>query len=359
MRRTGRFRRLALILSIGMLAGTTLLANAPARATFPGVDGRIAFWDFNTRQIYTVNPDGTRLVQLTDVPDGATAAHPSWSPDGTRIAFDSDVTGEPRLWIMDADGGNPHRLVGDRSGYADFAPKFTPNGRRIVFSRCRPDPPGGCALYSVRTDGAGRYALTLFNSDVADFKAEVSPDGTRITFTRFGANGILAQVYVMRADGSDAHAITASRLEGFSPNWSPDGQQITFSSACCRLQSNIYTMHPDGTGLGRLTATPFPNNSFHSAYAPEGDRIVFASDRRYDDLCCVDLFLMGATGTKETLIDTGLTGVLDPVWGSAAVLATHSTDTVSAQPLTGLSSPSSSMVWCRSLPALVRTFQHC
>src|SRR5205823_3533695 len=138
-------------------AGMTLLAGGTARATFPGPDGRIAFWDFMTRQIYAVNPDGTGLVQLTNVAEGQTAADPAWSPDSHHIAFDSDMSGSPRLWIMDADGGNAHQVGSDRPRYADFSPKFTPDGERLVYTRCQPD--GGCAIFSVRIDGTDRRAI--------------------------------------------------------------------------------------------------------------------------------------------------------------------------------------------------------
>lgn len=73
---------------------------------------------------------------------------------------------------------------------------------------------------------------------------------------------------------------------------------------------------PPGRGIRRLTQTPFPHDSFLSAYAPAADRIAFATDRRYPDFCCNDLFVMRSNGTRETLVHTGLTGVLSPSWGT-------------------------------------------
>ncbi len=357
MRRGRIFRRVSLILAMATMA-TILLAAGPARATFPGQDGRLAFWDFTTGQIYTVNPDGTALVQATHMSEGQTAAHPGWSPDGTKIAFDSDMSGEVRLWVMHADGSHLHKLTGDLPGYADFSPRYTPDGRRVVFSRCRPDPPGGCAIYSVRKDGTHRRAITPFQADVADFGADVSPDGTRIAFDRFGANGIFAQVYVMQADGSGAHALTPPRFEATAPGWSPDGRRITFSDACCKPNSNVYLMHPDGTGIHRLTDTPFPNNSFEGAFSPQGNRIAFSSDRRYDDLCCEDLFMMRSSGLGETLIPTGQVGAIDPVWGTAPLLASSGVQSIADPgPSTGLHDPDAT--WCRALPEPLRAQDGC
>jgi Tol biopolymer transport system component len=248
-------------------------------------------------------------------------------------------------------------VAGDRSNAADLLPTYTPDGRQLVFSRCIMGD--HCAIYSIRVDGTHLRALTRLHA-VADIRAAVSPDGRQIAFSRFQANGIISQVYVMNADGSGAHAVTPPALEGVGPDWSPTGKLITFTSNCCRPGSNVYVMHPDGTGIRRLTHTPFPHNSFLSAYAPQGDRIVFASDRRYPDFCCNDLFVMRSNGTRQTLVHTGLTGVLSPTWGTAPPLA----KAASAAP--AIPSPASSTGfqradgrWCQSLPAVLPTLEKC
>ena len=323
--------RLGLTAVILMVAGFTLPSVGPAAATFPGANGRIAFGDFNTGQIYAVNPDGTGFVQLTHVGDGEFAGTPRWSPDGKHIAFASNMSGPWRLWVMDANGSSLSMLAIDKRGVNVFTPTYTPNGRRLLFSRCRHE---GCALFSVRTDGTNRQALTPFRLEVVDLHPSVSPNGRRIAFQRFGAKGIISQVYVMRADGSGAHALTPPALEASFPDWSPDGQDITFTSNCCRLGQNIYVMNANGTGIEPLTGETFPNNGITSAYSPQGDQIVFASDRRYDDFCCNDLFVMSSTGAHETLIHTGSTGVQDVAWGSAPLIS------ASSGPASGLPSES-------------------
>ena len=123
-----RSRHLAVVLS--MIAGILLLPGTPAHATWPGDNGRIVFWDFMSGQVYAVNPDGTGLAQLTHTPEGRTASEPRWSPDSTHIVFESDMGGPPRIWIMDATGGDQHQIVGDHRGFADLSPSFTPNGRQ-------------------------------------------------------------------------------------------------------------------------------------------------------------------------------------------------------------------------------------
>jgi Tol biopolymer transport system component len=353
---TATRRLLRLSLAIAMTAGLILAQAGAAHATFAGRDGRIAFWDFMTGQIYAVNPDGTGLAQLTHVAQGQTAADPAWSPDGRHVAFDSDMSGRVRLWIMDANGRHAHMVAGDRANAADRIPSYTPDGRRLVFSRCVGEP---CAIYSIRVDGTHRHALTRLRPAVFDIRASVSPDGRRIAFTRFNAHGISGQVYVMRADGTGAHAVTPPALEGSAPDWSPTGKLITFTSNCCRPGSNIYVMHPAGTGIRRLTSTPFPNNSFQSVYAPQADRIAFASDRRYANLCCNDLFVMQSNGTRETLVHTGLTGVLSPSWGTAPLLV-KAAPAAAAIPNPASAAPRrTDGTWCRTLPKALRTQEKC
>jgi Tol biopolymer transport system component len=354
MSATRRLMRLSL--AIAITAGLILAQAGAAHATFSGRDGRIAFWDFITGQIYAVNPDGTGLVQLTHVAQGQRAADPAWSPDGRHIAFASDMSGRIRLWIMDANGRHAHIVAGDRSNAADRIPSYTPDGRRLVFTRCVGEP---CAIYSIRVDGTHRRALTRLRPAVFDFAASVSPDGRQVAFTRFNAHGIIGQVYVMRADGSGAHAVTPPALEGGDPDWSPTGKLITFTSNCCRPGSNVYVMQPAGTGIRRLTGTPFPHNSFQSAYAPQADRIVFASDRRYPDFCCNDLFVMRSNGTQETLVHTGLTGVLNPSWGTAPpAKAAPGAPSIPSPPSSGVLRRIDGR-WCRTLPEALKISQKC
>lgn len=353
---TATRRLLRLPLALAITAALMLAQAGAAHATSAGRDGRIAFWDFMTGQIYAVNPDGTALAQLTHVTKGQTAENPAWSPDGRHIAFDSNMSGAFRLWIMDANGGHLRMVAGDRPNVADVLPSYTPDGRRLVFSRCIMQD--HCAIYSIRVDGTHLRALTRLRA-ISDIQASVSPDGRQIAFTRFGARGIAGQVYVMRADGSDAHPVTPPVLEGNAPHWSPTGKLITFTSNCCRPGSNIYVMHPDGTGIRRLTHTPFPHNSFLSVFAPQGDRLVFASDRRYANFCCNDLFVMRSNGTQETLVRTGLTGVVSASWGTAPPAKA-----TSGAPAIPRSSSSAALRradgrWCRALPEVLWTQQKC
>lgn len=353
MRRAGPRSLLAIV---AVAAGLTVLAT-PAWA---GVvtDGRIAFWDFISGQTFAVNPDGSGLVQLTHVGNGQVALDPAWSPDGRHIAFASNVTGSFRLWVTDADGANPYKLASDRPRVNDFRPTYAPNGQRILFTRCVGEP---CAIYSIRTDGTHQHAITPLQKPprpVFDFDPSVSPDGRRVAFTRYNANGIIAQVYVMRRDGSGARALTPPALEAQVPQWSPDGEHIAFNSACCKLGSHAYVMEADGSEIRRLTNEPYPNGGYGPTYAPSGKRIAFASDRRYDDFCCTDLFLMRANGSDQHRVQTGVLGAFDPTWGTAP-LVTHAAQPARMHPPSMGEIQLQRATFCKSLPPPLRTRPPC
>src|SRR5215471_20705551 len=142
------------LLILGVI-GIVLTLILPASATFPGKNGRIAF--VVGPDIYTMNPDGSDVRQLTDLGPDNRAFWESWSPDGKQIVFNEyrspDFLGQ--LWLMNSDGSNQRLLLAD-TDFDDERPSFTPDGRSVIFSRCRLDIEA-CALFQIEvTDGSIR-----------------------------------------------------------------------------------------------------------------------------------------------------------------------------------------------------------
>ena len=241
-----RFWRAASVaLTALLLLAVGPVSSRSAQATMPGHNGRIIFQDGATGQLYTVNPDGTALRQVTH--DGYNAT-PDWSPDGRRITYASNRSGTFQVWIAAANGSSARQLTPDNNPDVKFFPRFTPDGRTIVFQDCLGD---GCdgGLSAVRTDGSHLHAITP-NSGESYNWAVPSPDGRRLAFMRWHVAGVKMRIFVMPFRGGAQRPVTPARLEAWAPDWAPNGQRIAFSSNIFQNRPNgaIYTVRPDGNG---------------------------------------------------------------------------------------------------------------
>lgn len=272
-----KFRRIVPLILLGAALFVT-----PAHATFPGKNGRIAF--LVGPDIYTMNPDGSDVRQLTHMSADRAANWEFWSPDGKQIVFNEGpaaASGVGEIWLMNADGSN-QRLVLVEENFSDDRPSFTPDGNSILFNRCR-RLAEECAIYRIGVDGSGLRALTKYELGILDLSASASPDGQSLLFTGISHDGIIAALFLKGSDGSPLQRLTPVPLSPRQPNWSPDGKTIAFSTHCCNPQNQeIWTVRPDGSELRRLTnngndyfAGP---HDFHPSWSPQGDAIVFERD---------------------------------------------------------------------------------
>jgi TolB protein len=274
-----------MIVAAALLAACVALvvaAQEPARATFPGQNGDIAFVGGDADgayQIFTVSPSGANLRQLTF--DKTLKESPAWSPDGRRIAF---VRWGPRgsdIYTMNADGSGEVAITSDKRD--DYDPAWSPDSKRLVFSReVGKQPYSNRDLFTVRRDGT--HPVRLTRTDEIEDGPAWSPDGIKIAFSRCTSGGGVGGIYAMKADGSEAPSAVVSAgcsqtLALGEVDWSPDGQWLAYEQATSH-GSTIWKVRADGTQQTFLTsgAVGSPEPDAHSpAWSPDGTKIAFSS----------------------------------------------------------------------------------
>jgi hypothetical protein len=192
------------------------LVAAPAHATPPGHNGKIAYSDGG--DIWVINPDGTAKTQLTS--GSETDFGPDWSPDGARIAFARQVSGADSVYVMDADGSNVELITTDGR-----EPRWSPDGTRIAYSH---GPYFGSRIWTVEADGSNPSDLPINGFYTEDERwPHWSPDGTEIAFYKCGDPDICDYPwnhdFSIVPSGGGTH--TSFGL-GWALDWSPDGRYI-------------------------------------------------------------------------------------------------------------------------------------
>jgi len=183
---------------------------------------------------------------------------PSLAGAADRVLFARLGPTRAGIYLSQADGGGERALAA--SGSLDYDPAWSPKGDWIAFTSERN---GSADLYRVHPDGSGFERLT--DNPAYEDQAAFSPDEKSIVFVSTRAAGF-ANLWILDLASRSQHALTTGEGGDFRPAWSPDGQWIAFSSdrdsdlpnAKGRWErlhvAGIYLIHPDGTGLKRLTA---------------------------------------------------------------------------------------------------------
>jgi Tol biopolymer transport system component len=243
---------------------------------------RIAFESDRTgnAEIYVMNADGSKQQRLTRNPGCDTV--PAWSPNGKKIAFASARTGKLQIYVMNPDGSKQQRVT--QGAANNYLPRWAPDGRRIAFES---DRSGTSQIYVMNADGSDQHPLTRHRASASP---GWSPNGKKIAFASDRTGN--AEIYVMNADGSDQHRLTRNQAHDDDPTWSPDGRRIAFDSDRSG-KSQIYIMNADGSNQHRLTRSQA--NDGDSAWSPNGKEIVFDSDRGGKS----QIYIMNADGSNQ------------------------------------------------------------
>lgn len=274
--------------------------------------GQVAFASDRTGipQIWIINSDGTGLRQLTDYQWGA--CQPEWSPDGERLIFISpceeneEVYDNANLFVVNADGSGLEPLPAMEGG--GFDPAWSPDGKSILFTSTRNNFRPQIFKYDLGTNQVTRLSI----DDWRDSQPEWSPDGGKIVFvtTRNGPY----QIWTMNTDGTEQLRFSASGdLWDTYPSWLPDSSTL------------IFTQRPQG-GVPRLMGARYPDGGtaefqiyqVHGSVpmreadiSPDGRWLAFESwpvDSQHD------IYLLHVSGSDLAQLTTDEAFDFDPAW---------------------------------------------
>lgn len=302
-----------LIVVFLLLLSTTLRAQAGSALQHKGKITFTSDRDGNS-EIYLMNADGTGQTRLTNSP--AREDYPTWSPDGRRIAFLKQSKGIFSINLMNADGTNQSEVTRfvpnniQSYPYERFGMSWSPDGTRIAFQDSND-------IFTINIDGTNRINLT--NGQFINYEPAWSPDGSRIAFARsIYFHGFYPNVYVMNADGSNVTRITTSPDygESRSPDWAPDGQKLTLGSSADLMDGpSLALMNPDGTSLQFLLYY-YPLNINRPKWSPDGTKIVLYRSGS-DNIS--QIWTVNRDGSGLTQLTTTSPNNFDPDWQPLAV----------------------------------------
>ena len=276
----------------------------PAQTPVGGGQGQIAFVSERdgAPQIFIMDVTGANQKRLTSLPDGA--CQPAWSPDGQRLLFvtpcnrKTDQYPRAAIYGMNADGGNIQPLITRAGGV--FDPDWSPQGIAFTFlDNTRPQ------ILVAGDNGGNARALSQPRSK--DSQPSWSPGGERLVFMNTSRAGQPTLYWVYKDgtfDGSNPDQVTREQI-ATSPDWSPLGDLVAYV-----VNQHIVVVQWDQVGFGWVTLTQRgPNDT--PDWSPDGQWITFESWR---DAANHDIYIMASSGGQQTRLTDDAAQDYHPAW---------------------------------------------
>lgn len=268
------------ILAGALLSALSLAAPGAATAADRGANGLLAFTstqDGGARHIFVAGSSG--ITDLTGVSSPADQLQPRFSPDGREILFTNQAPGLPNseIYVMGADGRQPTALTNTPTGNSDAT--WSPDGTQVAFVSTRDG--GAPNIFVMRTDGSRLREIT----HDATGKSELawSPRGDRIAFVHEPSGGGDREIYSIATNGSDLTDLSNDPTsDDIEPAWSPDGSQIVFSGPfhpSGSVGGDLWLMNADGSSRRPLIHTMNGySDGAYPTWSPDGSTIAFTAN---------------------------------------------------------------------------------
>jgi Tol biopolymer transport system component len=323
---------LNLLATVAIVTAAAFTANfaSSSQATSPGRNGRIAYMVKDQAghwQIWVANADPSGAKKLTRGHyDSGWAV---WSSDGTRLAFDSDRTDHTPnnsrhvndVFVMKPDGSGVKKLTDSKGVSGDAA--WSPSGSLIAIDADRGNRKGFRAIYVMNANGRKIRRITRPARPLTDYEPRFSPDGRHLVFSRARgtADNALAALFTIRLDGSGLHRLTSFALHVGASDWSPNGKQIVFEAYPNPAAfGDIYVIAATGGSVVNLTQNPVGQaGSADPAWSPDGSKILFLDNRVVNGVGRTGLATMNPDGSDRQFISSKNVEAHQADWESIAV----------------------------------------
>ncbi len=220
---------------------------------------------------------------------------PSWSPDGTKVAYVSFEQKKPVIYVQDLVTGGRKVIVNQKG--SNSAPSWSPDGSKLAVALSKD---GHTQVYSVNADGSGLRRLS--NSNGIDTEPQYSADGQTIYFTSDRSGG--PQIYKMSAAGGNAQRVTFNGNYNISPRVSSDGKTLAWVSQ--RGGFDLYAMN-----LASGQELKLADGATEPSFSPNGKYIMYATKTGGR----TSLAVVSVDGRVKQRLSTAAGNIREPNWG--------------------------------------------
>jgi TolB protein len=263
---------------------------------------------FSTRIAYIVKTGKRYELQVSDADGfGAQAVRwssepiisPTWSPDGTRLAYVSFENKKPIVYVQSLITGQ-NRAVANFWG-SNSAPAWSPDGRTLAVVLTKD---GGSQIYFLNVEGKGE-PRRMTHSTAIDTEPSFSPDGQLLIFT--SDRGGTPQIYGMPVTGGEPRRLTFEGTYNVSPRFSPDGKSFTF----IQRNSGRFNVAVQDFGTRQVQVLTDGSLDESPSYAPNGRMILYATEVKGRGM----LSAVSSDGRVKQRLTASAGDVREPAWG--------------------------------------------